>query len=77
MKPLHWTTVINGAQKKAVTHFGTVYTITKDGHAHNWNATITVPAFQGHGGTVELLTGASFARARKACSNDYVTNGGR
>ncbi|QZE10379.1 hypothetical protein SEA_SCOOBYDOOBYDOO_28 [Mycobacterium phage ScoobyDoobyDoo] len=81
---LTWKTTINSTattgQKKAETHFGTIYTVTKDGTSSNWTATVTVPKSRHlavSGGTEELVRGVSFARAKAACVEDATRNGGR
>ena len=78
---LSWKTTINATpktgQKVATTHFGTVYTLTKDGNAHNWMATVTVPAMAGMGSTETLASGVDFKTAKAAAEADEKRNGGR
>lgn len=75
---LKFRTTINGVQQKATDNFGTVYTLTKDGHAHNWHATVTTPGFGSIGPrTDELVRGVSFARARQAANEAHNKSGGR
>ena len=74
---LTWTTVINGQKKEAVTHFGTRYTVIKNGNG-SWLGYVTVPGHSGLGPqTATLATGVTFAQARKACQDDATKSGGR
>jgi hypothetical protein len=84
MPALKWTTVVNGMHKRAVTHFGTTYTVAKD-DTGQWYTTVTVPATKGYpgsGGTKSLTDGSgsdfvTYAQAVRAAVDDYQSQGGR
>jgi hypothetical protein len=79
LTPLKWRTVINGRKKVADTHFGTTYTLEKIEGLVGWVAQVTVPSRRGmyFGGTETLVSGVTYAAARKVATDDYIANGGR
>ena len=68
---LIFKTIANGTHKRAVTHFGVTYDVTKDVNSGRWAARVTSPNWIGEGElnlTDTLAEGVTFNQAIKACN---------